>query len=185
MKKNKLPSWIADARNKWEHTGKVRPAFAASPKPGQRSVWDFSRPPAIEKEPRKIEVKHGQLTLADSTKAYGILETASPPTFYIPPSDVNMEELLPLANKGSFCEWKGKAVYWVLKTAPEQAVAWSYPNPLTPFEPLKDYMAFYPQHLECYLGGERVTPQPGLFYAGWITSDLAGPFKGEPGSGHW
>jgi hypothetical protein len=30
-----------------------------------------------------------------------------------------------------------------------------------------------------------VIPQPGGFYGGWITSDLAGPFKGVPGSMGW
>ena len=33
--------------------------------------------------------------------------------------------------------------------------------------------------------GERVRPQPGRFYGGWLTDDIAGPVKGEPGTGHW
>ena len=37
----------------------------------------------------------------------------------------------------------------------------------------------------CYVGDDRVRPQPGGFYGGWITSELVGPFKGEPGTGHW
>jgi hypothetical protein len=32
----------------------------------------------------------------------------------------------------------------------------------------------------CWLDGERVTPQPGQFYGGWITADVEGPFKGDP-----
>ena len=36
-----------------------------------------------------------------------------------------------------------------------------------------------------FLGGERVRPQPGQFYAGWITDDIEGPFKGEPGTLGW
>ena len=28
-------------------------------------------------------------------------------------------------------------------------------------------------------------PQPGPFYAGWITDEIEGPFKGEPGSEGW
>jgi hypothetical protein len=28
-------------------------------------------------------------------------------------------------------------------------------------------------------------PQPGGFYGGWVTSDIAGPFKGEPGTMGW
>ena len=37
----------------------------------------------------------------------------------------------------------------------------------------------------CYVDGELVLPQPGEFYGGWITSDIVGPFKGEPGSWGW
>ena len=33
--------------------------------------------------------------------------------------------------------------------------------------------------------GERARAQPGGFYAGWVTSTLAGPFKGEAGSAGW
>lgn len=37
----------------------------------------------------------------------------------------------------------------------------------------------------CFVDGERVRPQPGNFYGGWITADVVGPFKGEPGSQGW
>ena len=186
MKKHeKIPEWLQEARNKWTYIGKVRPPFAETPKKGQRSVWDFPRPPALEQESREISVIHNATTLASTRNALAILETASPPTFYIPPADVQRELLRAIPQRSSFCEWKGKAVYWALAIAPEQIVAWSYPNPLAPYAQLKDYFAFYPQHLECYINGESVQPQPGPFYAGWITNDLSGPFKGEPGTGHW
>ncbi len=185
-KKHKtLPEWLRKARNTWTYTGKVRPPFALAPEKGQRSVWDFPRPPAVEQESREILVRKGDILLAATTKALAVLETASPPTFYIPPSDIHLKNLRTLSQKNSFCEWKGKAVYWALATAPTQTIAWSYPNPLEPYGLLTDYLAFYPQHLECFIEGERVQPQPGPFYAGWITRDLTGPFKGEPGTGHW
>jgi hypothetical protein len=37
----------------------------------------------------------------------------------------------------------------------------------------------------CELDGERVGPQPGSFYGGWITSWISGPIKGAPGTEHW
>lgn len=83
------------------------------------------------------------------------------------------------------CEWKGSAVYWALKTNIDLPVAWSYPKPFPEFEELKNYLAFYPQRLDCFVDGEQVRPQPGGFYAGWITPDLVGPFKGEKGTEHW
>ncbi|MEM8999062.1 MAG: DUF427 domain-containing protein [Bacteroidota bacterium] len=184
-KQDEVPKWLREARAKWEYTGKVRPPFAKVPQAGQRSVWDFPRPPALERESREIVVKHSGSTLATTTSALAVLETASPPTYYIPPEDVNRKLLVKVPKQASLCEWKGNAEYWALKTESAYPIAWSYANPFPPFEKLTDYLAFYPQKLECYLNQERVIPQPGAFYAGWITHDLSGPFKGEPGSGHW
>ena len=93
--------------------------------------------------------------------------------------------MVQIPNKTSLCEWKGSANYWALKIAPEQVIGWSYKNPFPPFEALKDFIAFYPQHLRCFVSDEQVRPQPGQFYAGWITKNLTGPFKGESGTGHW
>ncbi len=37
----------------------------------------------------------------------------------------------------------------------------------------------------CYIDDELVTAQPGDFYGGWITSDIGGPFKGDPDTLGW
>ena len=65
-------------------------------------------------------------------------------------------------------------------------VGWSYPNPTEPFAMLRDHVAFYAGPFDrCSVDGETALPQPGDFYGGWITSALAGPFKGIPGSLGW
>jgi len=178
-------TWLHKARESWNNTGNKRPPFAIEPKKGQRSVWDFPRPPVIESVSKPVSVEYQGKVIADSPDVLAILETASPPTYYIPRSDVDMSALVEMAGKTSMCEWKGNAKYWTLKTIGEQPVAWSYPNPFPEFEALKDYMAFYPQLLECYVDGKRVKAQASQFYAGWITPDLTGPFKGEMGTEHW
>jgi hypothetical protein len=38
---------------------------------------------------------------------------------------------------------------------------------------------------EIALDGERVRPQPGGFYGGWITDEVVGPFNGGPGTWGW
>ena len=93
----------------------------------------------------------------------------------------------PPAGCSSFCEGNGPARYWTLVDGPRQLarVAWSYPQPLAGAEALANCVAFYPQHLDCSVDGQPVTPQPGGFYGGWITPELTGPFKGEPGSEGW
>jgi uncharacterized protein (DUF427 family) len=169
----------------WKYTGRKRPGFAAAPGPDQESVWDYPRPPRLVTDGRRVEVYHGEQEIAASSQTFRVLETASPPTFYIPPDDVNRERLAPAPGR-SVCEWKGTAKYWRLASQPETGiVGWSYPDPTPAFERIRDYIAFYPARLACLVAGERVRPQPGRFYGGWVTGEIVGPFKGEPGTGHW
>lgn len=128
---------------------------------------------------------HGQL-IAESGKAYRVLETSHPPTWYIPSTDVGMG-FLKATRKSSFCEWKGLASYWTLSVADQTAenAAWSYESPNSNFTAIKGHLAFYPSLAECYINNERVKAQPGNFYGGWITRELIGPFKGAPGSWGW
>ncbi|GAA0871108.1 DUF427 domain-containing protein [Gangjinia marincola] len=180
-----MTDWLKRARESWGYNGSERPPFAVVPKEGERSVWDFPRPPAIEPVPQSVIVRHDRIDIAHTKAALRVLETASPPTYYIPPTDIDMSQLVKLPGKTSMCEWKGTATYWALKSMGNHPIAWSYPKPYPEFQELQDYLAFYPQPLECYVDGVTVTAQPGAFYAGWITPDLVGPFKGEPGTGHW
>jgi uncharacterized protein (DUF427 family) len=113
-----------------------------------------------------------------------VKETASPPTFYLPPDDVREELLVPVSGS-SICEWKGVASYFALARNPNEPVAWAYCRPRPRFERIRNFYAFYPGRIACFVDGERVEPQPGRFYGGWITSDIVGPFKGDPGTGHW
>lgn len=157
------------------------------PGPGQISVWDFPRPPRVEPVAQRIKVELDGRIVAYSTAALRVCETASPPTYYIPPEDIAPGWLEP-SGRNSFCEWKGVARYWTV-ISPDRRVrdaAWSYPDPVPRFESIHGYVAFYAQRMDaCWVGENRVTPQPGRFYGGWITPELVGPFKGEPGSEHW
>jgi uncharacterized protein (DUF427 family) len=173
-------------RGVWRYYGQQRPPFAAEPASGQESVWDYPRPPRVEADSRLVVVRYGDVEIARSVRSQRVLETASPPTFYLPPQDVHVE-LLRRAAGASRCEWKGDARYWSLVAGGRRVeeVAWSYPSPRPGFERIRDHFAFYPGRVECEVNGVRVAPQPGLFYGGWITPDVVGPFKGERGSEWW
>lgn len=183
---NELPLWIRAAREQWQWQGQARPAFAVSPGPDQVSVWDFPRPPRLAPDTREVVIRWGEVEVARSRRAMLVLETSHPPSVYLPWDDV-AKHLLQPAGGGSFCEWKGPAKYWslVLDGRKLKSVAWSYPEPLSGAEALADCVAFYPSSLDCWVDGALVRPQPGGFYGGWITPELVGPFKGEPGSEHW
>lgn len=173
-------------RAQWRWRGDKRPRFAAVPGPGQESVWDYPRPPVLRPDSRAVVIRWGTAEVARTRRAIRILETAHPPSFYLPWDDVNRHLFQP-GTGGSFCEWKGPAHYWSLIDGDRllRNVAWSYPAPLAGAEAIADSVAFYPSELDCSVDGARVTAQPGGFYGGWITPELAGPFKGEAGSNDW
>jgi len=157
------------------------------PGPGQESVWYYQRPPRLEDSNKHIQVIFNQIAIADTHHAMRVLETSHPPVYYIPPSDIKMEYLI-RTPQSSFCEWKGLAEYYTVAVGDKQVqnAAWFYPDPTPTFTAIKDYVAFYPHLMDaCYVNGEKVQPQPGNFYGGWITSDIVGPFKGSPGTWGW
>lgn len=157
------------------------------PRPGQESVWDYPRPPRLEDTEKHLRVVFNGVVIADTRHAKRVLETSHPPVYYIPPDDIKVEHLLP-SSRTSFCEWKGRASYYTVAVGGRQAqsAAWYYPTPTLAFAAIKDYVAFYPSKMDaCDIDGELVRSQPGDFYGGWITSEIVGPFKGEPGTEGW
>ena len=157
------------------------------PQPGQESVWDYPRPPRVERTSKRIRIMLNGVTIADSINAYRVLETSHPPVYYIPQRDLRMEYVHRVEG-GSFCEFKGAASYWTVKVdgVIRERAAWSYGNPMQGFEAIRDYLAFYAGKMDaCYVDDELVKPQEGDFYGGWITSDIVGPFKGAPGTRGW
>jgi uncharacterized protein (DUF427 family) len=164
----------------------VRPT-RIDPGPGQESVWDYPRPPACMPTDERIRVVHRGRTVADTTAAWRVLETSQPPAFYLPRGDVDTSLLVP-SRTTSLCEWKGRATYWSIDVDGDitRDVAWSYEAPTPGFAAIAGHLAFYAQALdECWVGDERVAPNDGMFYGGWITSRVVGPFKGAPGTQHW
>ncbi|MFT4614305.1 MAG: hypothetical protein ACI9NT_001450 [Bacteroidia bacterium] len=169
----------------WQYTGIERPDFADEPKAGQESVWDYPRPPVLVSCENLVVVGDQAKPLASTKLALRVLETASPPTYYLPEDCIDWTRLV-RAQGGSFCEWKGEATYWSLIDDPSAApVGWSYAGPSERFFRIDGYVSFYPARIPCYLDADRVEAQPGEFYGGWVTRHIAGPVKGGPATGHW
>lgn len=157
------------------------------PAPGQESVWDYPRPPRLERVGKRVEIVLGGVTIAQTDQAFRVLETSHPPSYYLP-KEAFVPGVLSPASGHSVCEWKGPATYWTLAGGGKvaQAAGWSYESPTPAFREMAGYVALYAGPMdECRVGGEVVMPQPGGFYGGWITPDVVGPFKGGPGSMGW
>ena len=172
------------ARASWRYRGQQRPPQAIEPGPGQESVWDYPRPPAVQDDNRLVQVRLGDTLIAESPTSKRVLETGSPPTFYLPFQAVRSEYLRPESH-ATECEWKGTAQYFsvCVEDICAEHAAWSYPDPLEPYGAITDHFAFYPSLLACYVDGERVRAQPGGYLGGWITSEIVGPFEDEIDTG--
>jgi len=187
--KTSLLRQVKPWRAKWLHA--PRPDTIVAPSAGQISVWDFPRPPALQPVAQRITVTLAGLVLADTVHAVRIVETAGAPVYYIAPGDVR-QTCLRANNHVTICEWKGAAVHFdfVGPDRHRRDIAFCYPDPLDDlqrgFSAIAGWFAFYPAKVdECRLGAVRATPQPGGYYAGWVTPDLVGPIKGTPGSENW
>jgi uncharacterized protein (DUF427 family) len=151
----------------------VIPSVAGTRIPGvPENVWDYPRPPALVKCEQRVRVEADGRIVADSRAALRILETSHPPTIYVPPGDVDAEALRQRADGSTWCEWKGHATYFDVLDRPR--AAWTYRDPVERYAALRDFVAFYPGRLECFLDDERVQAQDSDFYGGWITSDVTG-----------
>lgn len=162
------------------------------PGPGQESVWDYPRPPAVDPTSEHVVVRLGTTVVVDTRRALRVLETSHPPTYYVPLADATPGALVPVAGGETFCEFKGRAVYYdvvgtdagggrvVLPRA-----AWGYPDPRPGYAPLVDHVALYPAGLVCTVDDEVVEAQQGDFYGGWRTARVVGPFKGGAGTRGW
>ena len=156
-------------------------------RPGQESVWDYPRPAVAEPTTASIRIVLVGMVIAETRRAVRTLETSHPPSYYIPPEDIVPGVLIPTGGS-SFCECKGHARYFDVVAGSErrERAAWAYPDPTTPFTILRHHVAFYAAAMDaCFVDGERAVPQPGGFYGGWITSAVAGPFKGVARSRFW
>ncbi len=156
-------------------------------RPGEESVWDYPRPPRVESVLERITIRLGGVVIADTADAVRVLETSHPPVYYLP-IDAFAEGALVPTEGSSFCEFKGAAAYFDVHggTQVVRRAAWTYPRPERGYEQLANRVAVYAGDMDaCTVGDEQVTPQPGRFYGGWITSRIRGPFKGVPGSLGW
>ncbi|GJE17157.1 DUF427 domain-containing protein [Methylobacterium marchantiae] len=155
--------------------------------PDQESVWDYPRPPRLERVAARLRVIFAGTIIADTVSGYRVLETSHPPTYYFPPGDVADGALGP-ARMAGMCEWKGRAVLHDLQVGGlrVEGAAWAYPRPTQDFQAIAGFLAFYAGAMEaCFVGDVKAEPQPGGFYGGWITPEIVGPFKGGPGTMGW
>lgn len=150
-------------------------------------MWDYPWPPRLEALSECIEIWLGDVRIASTSASFRVLETSHPPTYYLPWQAFVAGSLVPAA--GSRCA-NGRAPR---PTSTSSAGGAGRAQRLgLPASHAGVHRAgrsrrrLYPAAMQrCTVEGEVVQPQPGTFYGGWVTSKIAGPFKGVPGGTGW
>jgi uncharacterized protein (DUF427 family) len=174
---------VERSRAKWRYQGQERPPFAIKPEAHQLSVWDFPRPPRIENfDGHHLRVEFGGQIIARTSQGRRVLETAGAPTYYFPPEGI-ISKAIERTGNSFHCEWKGMSDE--VSVATTKQAGWVLEAVYQEFRELYGWYAFYPHTLNCFIDDEQVGPQPGGYYGGWVTRDLVGPIKGEPGTENW
>lgn len=184
-----LLAHVGAGRDAWRNS--VRPPQVEPVSAGEESVWDYPRPPELRQAMGPVRVEHAGQVIARSDRALRVVETAGAPVYFVPPEDV-LDGVLRETDYVTVCEWKGAAVHYdlVVSGARVEHAAFAYPDPLDDLDPdmarIAGWIAFYPARVDaCFVGDEKVRPQPGGYYAGWVTSAIKGPIKGSAGTQNW
>lgn len=92
--------------------------------------------------------------IAETVRAIVVDEQGHGLVYYFPRADVAADALVPVADKGSHCPYKGDASYLALAAAPGDAVAWTYASPYREVALIAGHIAFYQDRIDVIVGGE-------------------------------
>jgi uncharacterized protein (DUF427 family) len=102
----------------------------------------------------RVVVRLDGEVLADTRDAVVLEEGRLPPRWYVPEADLRAERLEP-SDDVSHCPFKGDAVYRSARVGErfEEAVAWSYPDPLPGVADIAGRWSFYQDRVDVEVQG--------------------------------
>ena len=115
----------------------------------------YSRVDAL-RSARTVRIELDGLVLAQSSSPVMVFETGLPTRYYLNPTEVNFEHLVPSATVTS-CPYKGQTSnYWSVRSGSVVTpdLAWSYDFPTRQLLPIAGLIAFYNEKLDIFLDGE-------------------------------
>jgi len=106
-------------------------------------------PIRIALNPRRVRVRLGDQTVADTTRALTLFEASYPGVQYVPRQDADMSLLTRTAHK-THCPYKGDAAYYSITADGRTAdnAVWTYEQPFPGVAEIAGYLAFYPNKVE-------------------------------------
>lgn len=106
-------------------------------------------PITIKPQQKRIVVKAGGRTVADTRHALTLKEADYPEVHYIPRNDVDMS-LLVRTQHATYCPYKGDCSYYSIPSAGERGTnaVWTYEKPHDAAAAIKGHLAFYPDRVD-------------------------------------
>lgn len=124
----------------------------------------------FDAHPRRVRVEFNGTWIADTRRALVLHETRHAPVFYFPPQDVRFDLMEKTALR-THCPFKGDASYWTLRVGGREAqnAVWSYEEAIDDAEPIRGYVAFYPDRVNAIWDGDEELPARPSYAAGHDT----------------
>ncbi len=119
-------------------------------------------PPKLQASSQHVQVLFAGEMIADTHRAYCVLEAGKLPRYYFPPEDVLMQHLELQIGLQRFSKWKGKASFFQIRLAGQvvSEAAWTYLHPNRAYTQIRGYVAFVASKIEaCLIDGVRFPPE--------------------------
>ena len=103
----------------------------------------------VRLEPAKrIQIRAGNQPIVDTTRGYVVHEGGLPARYYVPRADVRAD--LGDGQGAASCPWKGQWKHLDVTIAGNRIenAAWTYYEPTPLCEPIRDFVAFYPDKVQ-------------------------------------
>ena len=106
-------------------------------------------PITLERNDKRVIVTVGGRVIADTRRAFTLLEAKYPPVHYIPREDVDMAALARSATQ-TYCPYQGDAAYFSIPSAGERSTdaVWTYEAPYEAVAEINSHLAFYPDRVD-------------------------------------
>lgn len=97
---------------------------------------------------RRIRVRISGQLIVDTTRGYVVHEGGLPARYYVPRDEVSAE--IVDGQGGAKCPWKGLWKHLDITAGGQriEGAAWTYYDPTSSCEPIRDFIAFYPSKVD-------------------------------------
>lgn len=114
-----------------------------------KKIPGLAHPITIEKNPARVLAIVAGRVVADTRAALTLRERGHDAVQYIPRKDVDLS-LLQRSDHTTYCPYKGDCSYYNIPIGRDSTMnaVWSYEAPYEAVAEIKNYLAFYPEHVE-------------------------------------